>query len=103
MRPQPAYDAIIADPEFKRLLSAKRRLRAGLSAIALLMFFGFVLLTSTPAGSAIASIRIGDIPLVMVLAVLIIAAVVILTSVYVFWSNRVLDPASVALREAFRP
>lgn len=97
------FEAMIADPAFTRLASARRRLRIGLSAVALAMFFGFVLITSTPVGAAIASIQIGTIPLVMVIAVLNIVAVVVLTSIYVYWSNTVVDPAAASLQRAFRP
>ncbi len=101
MTQRPRLVEIAADGRFQALLARRRRLRIGLSGATLALFFGFVLLTSTPLGAAIAHDRIGAMPAEMLIAVVIIAFVIAATGFYVAWSNSRIDPAIDALRREF--
>jgi uncharacterized membrane protein (DUF485 family) len=83
---------ILSDPSFKRLTSARARLRWGLSLVALVMFFGFIALISTARGALGASIPGSAIPVGFGLAFTMIVSVVVLTAIYLQQSSTRFDP-----------
>ena len=86
--------AILDDPAFRELVSARARLRWSLSGVTLIMFFGFIVLIST-AGSALGvPVAGGAIPLGLILALAVIVLVVLLTGFYVLRSNSRFDEIS---------
>jgi uncharacterized membrane protein (DUF485 family) len=85
---------IIDDPAFKQLASARARLRWGLSAVTLIMFFGFIALISTAGNALKADVSGSSVPLGLLLAVTVIVLVVLLTGYYVMRSNTSFDELS---------
>jgi uncharacterized membrane protein (DUF485 family) len=92
---------ILADPTFRELVSARARLRWGLSIVTLLMFFGFIGLISTAPRALGADIAGSAIPLGLVLALAMIVLVVVLTGIYVQRSNSRFDQLSSVLNQEF--
>jgi uncharacterized membrane protein (DUF485 family) len=94
-------ERIMSDPSFKELVSARAKLRWTLSAITLIMFFGFILLISMARGALGANIAGSGISVGLVLAFAMIMAVVVLTGIYVLQSNSRFDPLTRALNQEF--
>jgi uncharacterized membrane protein (DUF485 family) len=94
-------ERILSDPSFKGLVSARAKLRWTLSAITLVMFFGFILLISMARGALGANIAGSAIPVGLGLAFAMIVAVVVLTGIYVLQSNSRFDPLTRALNREF--
>jgi uncharacterized membrane protein (DUF485 family) len=86
-----AADAILSSPAFRELVVARARLRWGLSAVTLLMFFGFIGLTSVMPGALGQGIGGGGVPLGIGLAFLVIVMAVVLTGIYTARSNARFD------------
>lgn len=82
-----------------RSLAARRwRLAATLTALMVLVYFGFIALVAfRPA--TLARLLHEGLSLGIVLGALVIVAAWLLTLAYVSWANRVYDPALAALRE----
>lgn len=92
---------ILADPAFRKLTSARAKLRWSLSVITLGMFFGFILVISTAKGALGAMIPGSAIPVGLLLTLAVIALVVVLTGIYVLRSNSRFDGLARALKEEF--
>ena len=90
---------ILSSPSFRDLVSARARLRWGLSLVAVVMFFGFIALTSSASRALGTSIAGSDIPLGICLAFAMIAGMVALTGFYVHRSNVYLDGVARAIRQ----
>jgi uncharacterized membrane protein (DUF485 family) len=94
-------ERILSDPSFKQLIGARAKLRWTLSAITLVMFFGFILLISMAHGALGANIAGSAIPVGLGLAFAMIVMVVVLTGIYVQQSNARFDPLTRALNREF--
>jgi uncharacterized membrane protein (DUF485 family) len=94
-------ERIMSDPSFKELVSARAKLRWSLSAVTLVMFFGFILLISMARGVLGANIAGSAIPVGLGLAFAMIVAVVVLTGIYVLQSNSRFDPLIRTLNREF--
>jgi uncharacterized membrane protein (DUF485 family) len=92
---------ILADPAFKELVSARARLRWGLSFVTLIMFFGFIALISSAKGALGAAIPGSAIPLGLLFALAVILLVVGLTGIYVLCSNSRFDKLARTLNQEF--
>ena len=92
---------ILAAPAFRELVSARARLRWGLSIVTLIMFFGFIALISMARGALGANLGGSVIPFGLMVALAMIAVVVALTGFYVQRSNSRFDRLSHALQEEF--
>lgn len=102
--PQPKPERtreILANPSFRRLASARAKLRWSLSIVMLIMFFGFIALISTAKGALGTNVEGTAVPLGFVLALAMIAIVVALTGFYVQRSNSRFDGLSRALKQEF--
>jgi uncharacterized membrane protein (DUF485 family) len=93
--------AILADPSFRELASARAKLRWGLSTATLIMFFGFVALISTARDALGATVAGSAMPLGLLLALAMVAIMVTLTGVYVQRSNSRFDELTHALKREF--
>src|SRR5262252_2477868 len=78
---------VLADPDFRELALSRARLRWGLSIVTLILFFGFIALTSTAKGALGANVTGSGMPLGLALALTVIVLVVLLTGFYVQRSN----------------
>jgi uncharacterized membrane protein (DUF485 family) len=92
---------ILSDPSFKELVGARAKLRWTLSAITLVMFFGFILLISMARGALSATIAGSAIPVGLGLAFAMIVAVIVMTGLYVMQSNTRFDPLTRTLNREF--
>ena len=92
---------ILSDPSFRELVAARAKLRWTLSAITLVMFFGFILLISMARGALAATIAGSAIPVGLGLAFAMIVAVIVMTGIYVVKSNSRFDPLSRSLNREF--
>ncbi len=90
---------ILDDPGFQHLVRARSRLRWGLSAVTLAMFFGFIILISASPSALGVSVFGGGIPIGLILAFAMIVAVVALTGFYVRRSNTHFDALSQSIRQ----
>ncbi|SHK17782.1 DUF485 domain-containing protein [Thermocrinis minervae] len=81
---------ILQSKEFEQLVSAKNTVAFTLTALELIVYFGFILLLAF--NKQIFSIKIGEsMPLGIPLGIGVIVISWILTGVYVYWSNKVYD------------
>jgi uncharacterized membrane protein (DUF485 family) len=92
---------ILADPAFRELARGRAKLRWGLSAATLIMFFGFIALISTARDVLGANVAGSAFPLGLVLALAMIAIVVIFTGFYVLRSNTRFDQLGESLKQEF--
>lgn len=82
-----------------RALAVQRwRIAAVLTALMVLVYFGFIALVAYNA-PLLATLMQEGLSLGIVLGALVIVLAWVLTFVYVSWANRVYDPALAALRE----
>jgi uncharacterized membrane protein (DUF485 family) len=93
-----AEGGIEADPRYRTLVSARRRLTWALSATMLALYLGFLLLVAfnkplmaRPVGSGVLSIGI-------LLGLAVILSAIALTAIYVRRSTAVYDPLVDAIR-----
>ena len=93
--------AILADPDFAKLAGGRARLRWVLSAVTLVMFFGFIALIVSARDLLGASIPGSAIPIGLLLALSSIVLVVVLTGTYVQRSNRHFDELARRLNKEF--
>ena len=103
--PPPSGPRGIADPRAVALLGATRalaarrwRLAATLTALMVLVYFGFIALVAFRP-LVLARLVSEGLSLGIVLGALVIVAAWVLTFLYVSWANRVYDPAITALRQ----
>lgn len=89
--------AILELPAFKSLLARQRRVSLSLTALMLLLYFGFILLIAYRK-DVLAQPVAGHITLGLPLGLGLILVTVLLTGIYVRWANRAYDPAVEALR-----
>ncbi len=103
---QPQHDAqnraaaIARDPEFERLVRAKRALSTRLSLLMLTAYFGFIgLLAFAPD---VLSQRVGSATLGIPLGIGVIVFAWILTGIYVRWANGAYDSMVSRVKEQSR-
>jgi uncharacterized membrane protein (DUF485 family) len=92
---------ILADPSFRKLASARAKLRWSLSIVTLIMFFGFIALISTAREALGVTVAGSAMPLGLVLVLAVIAMIVTLTGIYVRRSNSLFDELTHALKQEF--
>lgn len=92
---------VLADPDFRKLVLSRARLRWGLSLVTLVLFFGFIALISTAKGALGANVAGSDIPLGLALGLTMIVLVVFLTGFYVQRSNLRFDELARVLDRRF--
>lgn len=93
------WRAVAADPRFHDLVRRRRRLTWSLTAVILVVYFGFILavafakpLLARPIGAGVTSIGV-------VVAIAVILLGIALTALYVRHANRYYDAALRDLRE----
>ena len=92
------YERIQASPEFVDLRSRLRKFVFPMSAVFMLWYLAYVLLASyAPAFMAIKVI--GNINVGLIFGLLQFISTFVITTIYVRYANRHLDPAAAALRE----
>jgi len=94
---------ILADPRFRRLVAERARLRWGLSAVVLGMFFGLIaLMSATPQllGESAGSPRM---TIGLVLVCVLFVSVVLVTGFYVRRSNQGFEGLMRSVREDCTP
>jgi uncharacterized membrane protein (DUF485 family) len=92
---------VMASKNFRELVSARARMRWVLSALTLIMFFGFIALISTASKFLGQNISGGTIPISMALALGVIVLVVCLTGLYVQRSNSRFDHLAQSIKQEF--
>jgi uncharacterized membrane protein (DUF485 family) len=92
---------ILLDPTFKRLTSARAKLRWGLSFVTVTMFFGFIGLICGARGVLGTNVPGSAISVGLVLALIMSALVVVLTGIYVRRSNSQFDELARAVNREF--
>ena len=103
--PEPASDqaqAILQQPCFRALIARQRRVSLSLTAVMLLLYFGFILLIAYRK-DWLAQPVAGHPTLGLPLGLGLILVTVLLTGVYVRWANTSYDPAVEALRRELQP
>ncbi len=99
--PRARKHEIISDPRFRRLVSARARLRWSLSILTLIMFFGFIALISTAKSALGTAVAGSAVPLGLFLAMTMIVVIVMLTGFYVYRSNSRFDELVRDLHQEF--
>ena len=97
-----AVRAIMANPRFQELVRARSSLSWALTAVMLVVYFGFILLVAfNKSDGAILSQKVGAGPttVAIVAGAAILAFVVILNALYVSIANTKFDRMAKALRE----
>lgn len=92
------YIAVQASPEFQRLKHAHRRFVLPVLAVALVWYFGFVIVAITQP-QLMARTVAGRVNLGIVLGLAQFVTTFAITMWYVSYANRVLDPQAASLRE----
>ena len=89
---------LLHDPEFKDLASRKNRFSIQLTAITLVIYYGFILLIAFKPG-VFASKIAGNVTFGILLGIGVILACWALTGLYVRWANQKYDAMVVRLQE----
>jgi uncharacterized membrane protein (DUF485 family) len=92
------YEQVQASPEFADLRSRLRRFVFPMSAAFLIWYLAYVLL-ATYAPSFMAIKVLGNINLGLIIGLLQFVSTFVITTVYVWYANKHLDPAAERLRE----
>ena len=101
--PAPAADsrALLASPEFRRLVSSRWRISLTLTTLLFLLYYGYILLIAIDRGFV--SQRIGTTTTLGIpLGAAVIVGAWILTAAYVTWANRRYDAEVARLRSRVR-
>ena len=94
--------ALLASPDFHRLVSRRWRISLALTAVLFLLYYGYILLIAIDR--AFVSRRVGTATTLGIpLGAAVIVGAWILTAVYVFWANRYYDSEAARLRARVRP
>ena len=89
---------LLQDPEFKDLASRKNRISLILTAVTLVVYYGFILLLAFKRDVFAAKIS-GNITFGIVLGIGVILACWLLTGAYVRWANQKYDAMVARLQE----
>jgi uncharacterized membrane protein (DUF485 family) len=89
---------LLHDPEFKDLVSRKNRFSLRLTAVTLVLYYGFILLIAFKR-EAFGTKILGDVPFGILLGIGVIISCWILTGLYVRWANQRYDSMVERLRE----
>jgi uncharacterized membrane protein (DUF485 family) len=92
---------LLDDPEFKDLASRKNRISIQLTAVTLVVYYGFILLIAFKR-DLFAAKAVGNVTLGILLGIGVIITCWLLTGVYVRWANRNYDSMVARLREKAR-
>ena len=92
--------ALLASPDFHRLVARRWRLSVLLTLCLFLLYYGFILLVGL--NKAFLARRIGSVTIGIPLAAGVILGAWVLTAIYVTWANRAHDPAVRSLRDRLR-
>ena len=92
--------ALLASPDFHRLVARQWRVSATLTACLFVLYYGFILLVGL--NKAFLAQRLGSITIGVPLAAAVILGAWVLTAIYVTWANRTHDPAVRELRDRLR-
>jgi len=92
---------LLEDPEFKDLARRKNRFSLLLTAITLVIYYGFILLVAFRRRLFSTEIA-GKIPFGIVLGIGVIIACWILTGIYVRWANQRYDAMVIRIQEKAR-
>ena len=92
---------LLDDPEFKDLVSRKNRISIRLTAVTLIVYYGFMLLIAYKRDLFGAKV-VGSVTFGILLGIGVIIACWLLTGVYVRWANRHYDSMVARLREKAR-
>jgi uncharacterized membrane protein (DUF485 family) len=92
---------LLEDPEFRDLAARKNRISVRLTAVTLLVYYGFILLIAFKR-DVFAAKAVGNVTFGILLGIGVIIACWLLTGVYVRWANRHYDSMVARLREKAR-
>ncbi len=92
---------LLEDPEFKDLVSRKNRISIQLTAVTLVVYYGFILLIAFKR-DVFAARTIGNVTFGILLGIGVILACWLLTGIYVRWANRNYDSMVARLQEKAR-
>ena len=98
-----SLDPILAHPDFVLLVRRKQQLYWSLTAVVLLVYYGFVLLVAYAPGALGRSLSGGVTSVGMLVGVLIMLLVIGLTGFYVYRANHLIDPLIDTLKQEFEP
>ena len=100
MTSEPAHGNLhlLQDPEFKDLVSRKNRISLRLTAVTLIVYYGFILLIAFKR-EAFGTKVLGDVPFGILLGIGVILSCWLLTGLYVRWANQRYDTMVERLRE----
>jgi uncharacterized membrane protein (DUF485 family) len=89
---------LLDDPEFKDLAARKNRISLILTAVTLVIYYGFILLIAFKR-DLFASKVVGNVTFGIVLGIGVIIACFLLTGIYVRWANQRYDSMVDRLRQ----
>jgi len=92
---------LLEDPEFKDLVSRKNRISIQLTAVTLVVYYGFIFLIAFKR-DVFAAKAVGNVTFGILLGIGIIIACWLLTGIYVRWANRNYDTMVARLHEKAR-
>jgi uncharacterized membrane protein (DUF485 family) len=92
---------LLDDPEFKDLASRKDRITIRLTAVTLVVYYGFILLIAFKRDVFAAKV-VGNVTFGILFGIGVIIACWLLTGVYVRWANRNYDSMVARLQEKAR-
>jgi len=88
------------DQGLSKLVVRRWRIGAALSAVMMIVYFGFIALVAFGKDAAGTLIADGRVSIGIVLGALVIVFTPVLTALYVRWANHRYDPAIAAARKA---
>jgi len=92
---------LLEDPEFKDLVSRKNRISIQLTAVTLIIYYGFIYLIAFKR-DLFGAKAVGNVTVGILLGIGVILACWLLTGVYVRWANRNYDSMVARLQEKAR-
>ena len=92
---------LLEDPEFKDLVSRKNRISIQLTAVTLVIYYGFIFLIAFKR-DVFGAKAVGNVTVGILLGIGVILACWLLTGVYVRWANRNYDSMVARLQEKAR-
>ena len=95
------FDKLFTHPDFQRLVRRKQLLYWPLTAMVLMVYYGFVLLVAYAPRLLGHSLSGGVTSVGMLVGVLIILLIIGLTGLYVYRANHSIDPLNDTLKQEF--
>ncbi|BBF86745.1 putative membrane protein [Aquitalea magnusonii] len=96
-------ELILQHPDFQQLIAQKTRLSWSLSAVMLVIYYGFIMLLAFSPGTLGSPLSDGAITIGIPVGVAIILLTFVLTGIYVWIANRYLDPLNEKVLREFLP